>query len=95
MEEFLRVVEEPASTSTEVEIDPEKLKFFASMLKMWDYAKISAHWFQNLSFEDKSKILRNSYTEMSSKYLLTPGKKFLLLFYSAIRAWSILWKFIF
>ena len=43
MEEFLRVVEEPASTSTEVEIDPEKLKFFASTLKMWDYAKISAH----------------------------------------------------
>ena len=43
MEEFLRVVEEPASTSTEVEIDSEKLKFFASMLKMWDYAKISAH----------------------------------------------------
>ena len=43
MEEILRVVEEPASTSTEAEIDPEKLKFFASTLKMWDYAKISAH----------------------------------------------------
>ena len=69
MEEFLRIVEQPASTSTEIEMDPEKLKLFTSKLKIWDYAKISA-----LSFEDKSKILRNYYTEMSTKYLVNSGK---------------------
>ena len=82
MEEFLRIVEEPASTSTEVEMDPEKLKFFTSKLKIWDYAKILALEFQKLSFEDKSKILRNYYTEMSTKYLVNSGKIcFYLLFH--------------
>ena len=38
-------------------MDPEKLKFFTSKLKIWDYEKISALELQNLSFEDKSKIL--------------------------------------
>ena len=59
--------------STKVEIDPEKHKFFTSKLKIWGYAKISALEFQNLSFEDKSKILRNYHTEMSPKYLLNSG----------------------
>ena len=56
MEEFLRIVEE----SAEVEMDPEKLEFFTSMLKIWDYAKILALEFQNLSFEDKSKCQLNT-----------------------------------
>ena len=55
-------------------MDPEKLKFFRSKLKSWDYAKISAFEFQNLSFEDKSKILRNYCDEMSTKYLVNSGK---------------------
>ena len=38
-------------------MDPEKLKFFTSKLKIWDYEKNSALEFQNLSFQDKSKIL--------------------------------------
>ena len=81
MEEFLRIVEEPTSTSTEVEIDPEKLNFFTSKLKIWDYIKISALEFQNLSFEDKCKILTNYYTEMSSKCFLNTGKHFFYCFF--------------
>ena len=45
MEEFLRIIVEPASTSTEVEMDSEKLKFFTSKLKILDYAKILAFEF--------------------------------------------------
>ena len=74
MEELLRIVIEPASTSTEVEMDPEKLKFFMSKLKIWDYAKISAFEFQNLSFEDKSKIVSNYYANMPTKYLVNSVK---------------------
>ena len=59
-------------------MDPEKLKFFTSKLKIWDYANISSHEFQNLSFEDKSKILMNYYTEMSSRFVVNPGKNVLI-----------------
>ena len=68
MEEFLRVIEESVSTSAEAEMDSEKLKIFTSKLKIWDYTKISALEFQNRFFEDKSKILRDFYAEMSAKY---------------------------
>ena len=49
MEQFLRIVEEPSSSaSTEVSIDADRLKFFNSKMKTWDYAKISADDFHKL-----------------------------------------------
>ena len=69
MEEFLRVIQEPVSTSTEAEMDPENLKIFTSKLKIWDYTKVSAREFQNRFFENKSKIFREYSAEMSTKYL--------------------------
>ena len=74
MEEFLRIIVEPTSTSTEVEMDPEKLTFSTSKLKILHYTEILAFEFQDLSFEDKSMILRNYYGKMSAKYLVNSGK---------------------
>ena len=56
MEEFLKIVQEPSSN--EVVIDLNKLKFFNSQLKLWEYAKILAAEFQKLSLDNKSSILK-------------------------------------
>ena len=47
-----------------MEIGPEKLKF-------WGFAKFSSSEFQSLSFDEKSRLLKNYYVEMSSKYTQT------------------------
>ena len=60
----------------EVEMDPEKLKFFNSELKVWDFAKVSPSEFQSLLFDDKSLFLKNYYIEISSKYTEVRGKSF-------------------
>ena len=56
MEEFLKIVEEPLST--EVATDYDRLEFFNSKLKVWDYVKISAADYQKLSFDYRSSILK-------------------------------------
>ena len=48
-------------------MDPEKLKFFNSKLRVWDFAKISLPEFQSLSFDDKSLLLKNYYVEVRGK----------------------------
>ena len=73
MEKLLAIIA-PTSQADEVEMNPEKLKFFNSKLKVWDFAKISPSDFQSLSFDDKSLLLNNSYEEMSSKYIEVRGK---------------------
>ena len=40
MDQFLKILE--LTSSNEVEIGAEKLRFFNSQLKVWDYAKILA-----------------------------------------------------
>ena len=75
MEQLLKIVEEP-TPANEVEIDAEKLKFYNSQLKVWDYAKISAVEFQKLSFDDRSNILKKYYVDMTAKYSAGAGKKF-------------------
>lgn len=57
MEKYLSIIEDLTS-SNEVEIDADKLKFYNSQLKVWDYEKISASEFQKLSFDDKTSTLK-------------------------------------
>ena len=78
MEEFLKIVKEPSSN--EVVIDADKLKFFNSQLKVWEYAKISAAEFQKLSFDDRSSILKKYYVDMSAKYSVGAVKMFTVSF---------------
>ena len=72
MENFLSMVKQPAALE-EVAIDGEKLKFFNSKLKIWDYAKILSSGYQKRSFKDKSSILNCYYVDMSVKYSLGTG----------------------
>ena len=55
MEKFIQIAEAPTQ-SDEVEMDPGKLKFFNSKLKVWDFAKISASEFQNLPFDSQKQF---------------------------------------
>ena len=55
MEKFIQNAQAPTQ-SDEVEINPEKLKFFNSKLKVWDFAKISASEFQNLPFDSRKQF---------------------------------------
>ena len=79
MEKLLQIVESPIQTN-EVEMDPEKLNFFNSKLKVWDFAEISSSEFQNLPFDDKSGILKKYYVDMLSKYPDGKGKIIFCLF---------------
>ena len=79
MEKSLQIIELTAQAD-EAEIDPQKLKFFNSILKVWDFAKISSSEFQSLSFDDKSRLLKNYYLEISSKYTEGRGKQFFCCF---------------
>ena len=79
MEKFLQIIELTAQAD-EAEIDPQKLKFFNSILKVWDFAKISSSEFQSLSLDDKSRLLKNYYLEISSKYTEGRGKQFFCCF---------------
>ena len=76
----MKIVEEP-TPSNEVEIYAEKLKFYKSQLKVWDYAKVSAAEFQKLSFDDRSTILKKCHVDMTTKYSAGSGNKF---FYEAV-----------
>ena len=81
MDEFLRIVEDPSSSSlAEAPIHVDRLKFFNSKVKVWEYAKIYASDFQKLSFDDRSYILKNYYLDMSTKYSMGAGKMFRILF---------------
>ena len=69
-----------SSSSTEVSIDVDRLKFFNSKMKIWDYAKISADNVHKLSFDDRFSILKNYYLDMSVKYYFGAGKMFVFCF---------------
>ena len=79
MEKFLQIVEAPVQPN-EVEMDPEKLNFFNSKLKVWNFAKISSSEFQNLPFDNKSSILIKYYVNMLSKYSDGKGENIFCLF---------------
>ena len=49
-------------------------------MKIWDYAKISADYFHNLSFDNRSSILKNYYLDMTAKYYFGAGTMFVFCF---------------
>ena len=61
-------------------MDPEKLKFSNSRIKVLNFAKTSSSEFQNLSFDDKSRILKKYYVDTLSRYPDGIGKIILWLF---------------
>ena len=77
MKEFLRILEDPLPSSAEVTIDVDSLKIFNTKVKIWEYAKISASDFQKLSFDDRASILKNYYSDMSSKCYVGAGILFI------------------
>ena len=79
MEYLLQIVEAPIQ-SNEVEMDQEKLKFFNSRLKVLNFAKTSSSEFQNVSFDDKSSILKKYYVDILSRYPDGIGKIIFCLF---------------
>ena len=68
MEKLLQIIEAPIQLN-EVEMDPERLKFLNSNLKVWDFAKISSSEFQNLPFDNKSSILKKCYPDGKGKII--------------------------
>ena len=72
MDKFLKMVE--SKSSEEVTIDGERLKFFNSQLKVWEYVKISAVDYQKLSFDDRSSILKKYSVDISAKYSVGGSK---------------------
>ena len=103
MEKLLRIVEQPPA-SEEVVIDGEKLRFFNSKSKIWNYAKISSSDYQKLSLEDRPSILKGHYVDMSAKCSLGSGTIIIFCFpidFSSVFAilkcffhvWKIVWIF--
>ena len=62
----MEIVEKPSTV--EVNIDAEKLKFFNTKLKVWDYAKISFSDYQKLVIDNRSSILKSYYRDMCKNY---------------------------
>ena len=67
MNKFFQIVKEPSSSSMEIKED--RRKFFASKIKIWDYADLSQADHQKLSVEDRSSILKKYYVDLSVRYL--------------------------
>ena len=76
MDKLLRIVEQLSLSQTN--IDAERLKFSNTNLKIWEYANVSFEDYQKLSFDNRSAILRNYYSEMCNRY---PGSGIFFLFY--------------
>ena len=62
MERFLSKVEEP---NHDIEINEEKLKYFRSQVKIWEYLTISHQKFLSLPSEEKSTL--KYYAELESR----------------------------
>ena len=64
IDRFLSIVQE---SSPEIEINKEKLKYFTSKIKIWDYFQITQQHFLSLSEEEKTAILKKYYRELESR----------------------------
>ena len=62
MEKFLAIIE-PTVQPDEVQVDPKRLKFFNSKLKVWDFAKIWSSEFRSVPSDDKSSLLKKHYVD--------------------------------
>lgn len=86
MEDFLRIVEETLTTLSAFNIDAEKLKFFNTKLKIWDYSGLSFADYQKLLIDKRSSILRKCYSDMCKRYSIGVGSGiFCLIFWFFIR----------
>ena len=66
MERFLSIGEKP---NHDIEINEEKLKYFASQVKIWDYFNITHQKFLSLPSEKKSTLLKKYYAELECRQL--------------------------
>ena len=66
MEHFLSIVE---GNSAEEEINEERLKYFTSKIKIWDYFSLSQQKLASPSTEEKSSMLKRYYSDLNSRYL--------------------------
>ena len=66
MDKFLQAVEEPSSSS--VEINKDRIKFFSLEINIWNYANISQAEYKNLSVEDRSSILKKYISDLSLRF---------------------------
>ena len=94
MGHFLSIVED---SSRETEINEEKLKYFTSQIKIWDYYGIPQQKFLSLPTEEKSTMLKKYYNELDGRQ--SSGKIFKFLLFSAFllifvdfRLFSIVWE---
>ena len=82
MQKFLDIVKEPSSSSLEIQED--RLKFFVSKVKIWDYAGLSQGDYQKLSTEARSSILKKYYLDLTYHYPVATNFLYFFLFGLAI-----------
>ena len=64
MDRFLSIAQE---SSPEIEINEEKLKYFTSKIKIWNYFQITQQHFLSLPEEEKTTMLKKYYRELESR----------------------------
>ena len=71
MESLLKIVEEPSSTA--VDNDADRLKFFTTKVKISDFANLSLNDYQKLSVKDRLSIFKNYYVGICDCYSSVSG----------------------
>ena len=64
MEKLMSIVEYQSST----ELRENRLRFFASKVKIWYYARISQAGYQILSLKNRSSLLRSYYSNLCVRF---------------------------
>ena len=82
MEHLLKLVgERSPQYQQEVSIDSEKLTFFTSKVKIWEYARLNYENYQKLSVEDRSSVLKSYYVDMFTWFSNSSGTWFCFLLF--------------
>ena len=82
MEHFLKLIEgRSPQHQQEVSIDPEKLKFFTSQVKIWKYTRLNYKDCQNFSVEDRFSMLKSYYVDMFARFSNGSGTWLCFLFF--------------
>ena len=81
MEHFLKLIEgRSPQHQQEVSIDPEKLKFFTSQVKIWKDTRLNYKDCQKFSVEDRFSMLKSYYVDMFARFSNGSGTFFVLCF---------------
>ena len=83
MENLLRIVE---GNADEEEINEEKLRFFNTKVKVWEYFNISQQKHVSLSTEEGSTMLKRYYHKLNSKCL---AGKFCFCYFLVLLVWKL------